>query len=155
MRRPEPLDPGPGAWAALTTSSSVELDGSPAEGAGLDDPTDGADDVVDALGPVDGTAPAAGADAPGAGARPDGRGDVLATVRGAVEEPVVVPGRVVEVPDVGRGAGVVLGRGAAVVGFGAAVVGRGAGAGAGAAGWADGALPEPNRNPTDDPGLGS
>lgn len=71
---------------------------------------------------------------------------------GAVEE---VP-RLVVVPVVGPGAevvrrGLLVGFGAAVVGLGAAVVGLGADTVAGAV---LGAVPDPKRKPTDEPGFG-
>ena len=146
-----PPEPESFGDAAAPSASCTEPEGSPAEIAASDEPADGVAEV-EPLGPGDGTALAPGAVALAAGVG----APVAAPGRGGVADAAVVRGRVVAVPDVVRGGVVTLverGRGAAVVGFGAAVVGLGAGAGS--AGWTEGALPEPNRNPTDDPGLGS
>lgn len=118
--------------------------------------------VAESLGLGDaGSGPVVGAFAEGAPVVPVESDGALVDVLGRdAPAPAVVPGAVpvlggVVVPRglaaVGLGAAVV-GLGAAVVGFGLGVVGFGAGAGA--AGGTDGAAPEPNRNPTDDPGLG-
>jgi hypothetical protein len=99
---------------------------------------------------------------------PDGLADGLvdavvdpegpAAVAARAADPVLLlPGAAVALRGaavVRRGAAVVA-LGAEVVGFGCAVVRVGAGAGAGAAGRTDGAAPEPNRKPMEEPGLGS
>lgn len=98
-------------------------------------------------------------------ARDVSEGAVVAAVppRTPVDGPLaaVERGLVVLVPAVVRGVAsavrraVLVGFEAAVVGLGAAVVRVGCGAGAGAAGRTEGADPEPNRKPTDEPGRGS
>lgn len=136
----EPATVSPAVWLAVAA----------ALGLGLVAGADREADVV-ALADPDGLAGLAGAD--------EADDDGAAVLRGAVLRAAELvrlgvglapPGAAV----VRRGAAVV-GLGAAVVGFGFAVVRVGAGAGAGDAGPTDGAAPEPNRKPTEDPGCGS
>ncbi|MFW5469815.1 hypothetical protein ACOCJ4_07205 [Knoellia sp. CPCC 206435] len=151
--RPVPEVPvsASGRAAVVTTLS---------EGDGVGDDDVGAATEGEGLDPLDGDADAEGrtlreGDAAVGGVAGAPAGPELAVVRGA--RGAVVPG--VE-PGVLRGAavvrrGVLVGFGVDVVGRGAAVVRVGCGAGAGAAGLTEGAEPDPNRKPTEEPGLGS
>lgn len=147
---PDPADPspeepesvGPAATASLLDSDALAL-GFPVAEAAAD--TDGLA-VGDAVGL---TAPGVGAVAgvaPGARVAPAAplvAGGVVARPEGAFVVDRGVLGAVVAVRGVGLGA--------AGVGFGAAVVGLGAET---VAGCVLGAVPDPKRKPTDEPGLG-
>lgn len=130
------------------------------EGDGVGDDDVGAATEGEGLDPLDGVADAEGralldGDAAVGGVAGATAGPELAVVRGA--RGAVVPWAE---PAVLRGAevvrrGVLVGLGVEVVGRGAVVVRVGCGAGAGAAGLTEGAEPDPNRKPTEEPGLGS
>lgn len=148
---PDPADPspdepesvGPAATASLPDSDALAL-GFPVAEVAAD--TDGLA-VGDAVGLVAagvGVVPGAALDARVAPAAPlVAGGGAVVRPEGACVVDRGVLGAVVAVRGVGLGAAVV-GLGAAVVGLGAETV----------AGWVLGAVPDPKRKPTDEPGLG-
>ena len=138
----EPLSVGPAATASLLDSDELAL-GSPVTAPEADADGLAVGDAVGLTAPGVGVVPGVAPGARVAPAAPLVAGGVVVRPDGAFVVDRGVLGAVVAVRGVGFGAAVV-GRGAAVVGFGAETV----------AGWVLGAVPEPNRKPTDEPGLG-
>jgi hypothetical protein len=133
---------GPAATASLLDPDALAL-GTLVVGvvADADELGDGA--AVGLAAPGVGVVPGVAPGAPVAPAAPLATGGAVVRPDGACGVDLGVLGAVVAVRGVGFGA--------AVVGFGVAVVGLGADTVAGAV---LGAVPEPNRKPTDEPGLG-